>query len=99
MNWYVLQTNRSKERLAQSALMQRGVRTYLPRIVQWPAPAVGSAIAPLFPGYLFVQVELDDCARVCWVPGVRSFVSLGGGRRTSTPARSSSCVDARARMV
>ena len=79
MNWYVLQTNRNKERLAQSALTQRGVRTYLPRIVQWPAPAVGSSIAPLFPGYLFVLIELDDCARVSWVPGVRAFVNLGGG--------------------
>ena len=77
--WYVLQTNRNKERLAQLALGQRGITTYLPRIVQWPAPAVGSAIAPLFPGYLFLHVTLDDCARVSWTPGVKAFVSFGGG--------------------
>src|SRR5262245_30075115 len=82
MNWYVLQTNRNKERLAQLALGQRGVRTYLPRLVQWPAPAVGSAIAPLFPGYLFVCLALDDCGRVCWLPGVRAFVNFGGGPAT-----------------
>lgn len=77
--WYVLQTNRNKERLAQLALGQRGLTTYLPRIVQWPRPAVGSAIAPMFPGYLFVHLSLADCARTSWTPGVKAFVSFGGG--------------------
>jgi len=81
-DWYVLQTNRNKERLAQAALAQRGLTTYLPRIVQWPAPAVGSAVAPLFPCYLFTQLNLDDCARVSWTPGVRAFVTFGGGPAT-----------------
>jgi len=78
-NWYVLQTNRNKERLAQVALAQRGVRSYLPRIAQWPRPAVGSAIAPMFPCYLFVHLDLTCCAAVGWTPGVKSFVSFGGG--------------------
>lgn len=82
MDWFVLQTNRNKERLAQLALGQRGITSYLPRIVQWPAPAVGSPIAPLFPGYLFVRLQTDDCARVSWTPGVRAFVSFGGGPAT-----------------
>jgi len=77
--WYVLQTNRNKERLAQAALAQRGVGSYLPRIEQWPRPAVGSAVAPMFPGYLFVTLTLDACARVAWTPGVKGFVSFGSG--------------------
>jgi transcriptional antiterminator RfaH len=77
--WYVVQTNRSKERLSQLALGQRGIETYLPRIVQWPAPAVGSAVAPLFPGYLFAHMRLEDCARVSWTPGVKAFVDFGVG--------------------
>ena len=77
--WYVLQTNRNRERLAQLALGQRGITCYLPRIVQWPAPAVGSPVGPLFPGYLFVHMNLDDSARVSWTPGVKAFVSFGGG--------------------
>lgn len=77
-NWYVLQTNRNKERVAQVALAQRGITTYLPRIVQWPRPPVGSAIVPLFPGYLFVQLAVEQCARVSWTPGVKAFVSFGG---------------------
>jgi transcription antitermination factor NusG len=77
--WYVLQTNRNRERLAQLALGQRGITSYLPRIVQWPAPAVGSPVGPLFPGYLFVHMTLDDSARVSWTPGVKAFVNFGGG--------------------
>jgi transcription antitermination factor NusG len=84
--WYVLQTNRNKERLAQHALGQRAVTTYLPLIVQWPRPSVGSAIAPMFPGYLFVHLSVDDCARTSWTPGVKAFVSFGGGPVPIEPA-------------
>lgn len=78
-NWYVLRTNRDRERLAQVALAQRGITSYLPRLVQWPRPAVGSAIAPMFPGYLFVSFDADRFALVGWTPGVKSFVSFGDG--------------------
>lgn len=77
--WYVLQTVRNRERLAQAALGQRGLPSYLPRIEQWPRPAVGSAVAPMFPGYLFLQATLDDCARASWTPGVKGFVAFGDG--------------------
>ncbi len=76
--WYVLQTNRHRERAAALGLGQRGIETYLPRIEQWPRPAIGSAIAPLFPGYLFVRMGADLSARASWTPGVRGFVSFGG---------------------
>lgn len=78
-NWYVLWTNRNKERLAQLALGQRAVATYLPRLVQWPRPMVGSAVAPMFPGYLFVQLDPERCGDVTWTPGVKAFVSFGNG--------------------
>jgi transcriptional antiterminator RfaH len=78
-NWYVLQTNRNRERLAEAALGQRGIVSYVPRIVQWPAPVVGSPIQPLFPGYLFAQMTTDACARASWTPGVKAFLTFGGG--------------------
>lgn len=80
--WYVVQTNRNKERLAQVALQQRGVASYLPRIRQWPPPAVGSAVAPLFPGYLFVTLAGAGSTVVTRTPGVRSFVAFGGAAAT-----------------
>jgi transcriptional antiterminator RfaH len=78
MPWYVLQTNRNKERLASAALQQRGVATYLPRLVQWPPPVVGGAIAPLFPGYVFADLQPERTPSVATTPGVRAFVSFGG---------------------
>lgn len=78
--WYVLQTNRHKEEFAQVSLKRRDIATYLPRIVLWPRPAVGSAIAPMFPGYLFARVSLvEDFSRFSWTPGVKAFVSFGDG--------------------
>jgi transcription antitermination factor NusG len=37
-------------------------------------------VSPLFPGYLFVQADLDRVgqAAINWVPGVLSLVSFGG---------------------
>ena len=77
--WYVVETKRHRERQAQNHLAERHVPSYLPRIVQWPRPAVGSAIAPMFPGYLFVHAAFpDDFYRTVWTPGVKTFVSFGG---------------------
>ena len=78
--WYVLQTRRHKEQLAQCKLGERALPTYLPRILQWPRPAVGSDIAPMFPTYLFVHLTLsNDFSRVSWTPGVKCFVAFGDG--------------------
>jgi len=78
MSWYVLQTNRNKERLAQLALRERRVESYLPRMLQWSRPAVGSAVGPLLPGYLFVDLQPERWQAVTTTPGVRAFVSFGG---------------------
>jgi transcriptional antiterminator RfaH len=78
-NWYVLQTKRHEEERAKRCAEGRGVICYLPRILLSPRPAVGSAIAPMFPGYLFAHVqEPGDFARLQWTPGVKSFVSFCG---------------------
>src|SRR5260370_39213052 len=76
--WYVVQTKRYREQVAQRFLEYRDVVSYLPRIVQWPPPAVGGEVAPMFPGYLFVHAALgDDFQRIASTPGVKSFVSFG----------------------
>ncbi len=77
-NWYVLQTQRHRERVAQVVLAEHEVPSYLPRILQWPRPAVGSAIAPMFPGYLFVLATwANDFGRIERTPGVKEFVRFG----------------------
>ena len=77
--WYVVETKRHREQVAGAFLAQHGIASYLPRIAQWPRPAVGSDVVPLFPGYLFVRVALErQYQRVTRVVGVKTFVSFGG---------------------
>ncbi|MBI4516752.1 MAG: KOW motif-containing protein [Deltaproteobacteria bacterium] len=65
--------------VAQRFLEEKGIGSYLPRVIQWPRPVVGSEIGPMFPSYLFVCALLpDEFARVMWTPGVKAFVSFGG---------------------
>jgi transcription antitermination factor NusG len=85
--WYVLQAKRHRERLAQRSLAEIGVETYLPLIAQWPRPVVGNEVGPMFPGYLFVHTALEQSfSQISWTPGVKSFVSFGGGPISLDPS-------------
>lgn len=77
--WYVIETQRHREAVARAVLADRAVVSYLPFVEQWPRPAVGSAVGPMFPGYLFVHAALDRQAqRIMHTNGVKSFVCFGG---------------------
>ncbi len=79
VEWYVVETQRHREPVARAVLADRGIASYLPRVVQWPRPAVGPAVAPMFPGYLFVRVSyLEQGHRVVRSNGVKTFVAFGG---------------------
>src|SRR5436853_7500456 len=81
--WYVVRSKARKEDYAVQQLERRGVRVFLPRILEWG----GDEVAPLFPGYLFVCIALlEQYYRVVWTPGVRSFVAFGA---TPTPLQDS----------
>jgi transcription antitermination factor NusG len=85
--WYVAETKRYREQVASVQLAQRGITSYLPRIVQWPRPAVGSEVGPMFPGYLFVQAALpDEFYRVTWTPGVKALVTFGDAPPSVDPS-------------
>ena len=76
--WFVARTKPNKEDYAERTLQLRRVDTFLPRIVE-VRPDAMTRPAPLFPGYLFVHLDLfADWQRVIWAPGIRDFVSLGG---------------------
>jgi transcription antitermination factor NusG len=76
--WYVIQTQRHKERAAQARLEQEGLATYLPLLRQWPRPAVGSEIGPMFPCYVFVTTAPTRFHRIARTPGVHGLVLFGG---------------------
>lgn len=59
--WYVVRTLRSREILAQNHLRNQGFQNFLPlhRITVRRAGKFQSKDAPLFPGYLFVSLDID----------------------------------------
>lgn len=88
--WYVVATKRHAEELARQRLGERGIESYLPLIVEWPPPAVGRPVQPLFPGYLLVHAALpEDFYRVTRTSGVKAFVVFGD----VPPPLDDSCVE------
>ena len=68
LHWYVVRTKHQREALAADHLARRGVTTFLPRVSE-PTRA-GAGVVPLFPGYLFLQLQLElQFTDVIWTPG------------------------------
>lgn len=76
-SWFVISTKVRREQVAREHLARRGVESFLPRILEpWQRQR---RIAPLFPGYLFVNIDLlRQYFDVAWAPGVHKFVAFGG---------------------
>jgi transcriptional antiterminator RfaH len=81
--WFVARSKPNREDHAQQSLTLRGLEVFLPRIVEenrYSSIFPRLQPAPLFPGYLFVRMDLPvDYPRVIWAPGVRELLCLGGG--------------------
>lgn len=75
--WRVARTQRHREAVAHTQLAQRGFDTYLPLLRQWPPPAVGSEVGPLFPGYVFVRADAPGFHRIARTPGLLGLVVFG----------------------
>ena len=58
--WYVVQTQANAEHKAVAHLAHQGFRTYLPRYLKRRRHArrVDSVAAPLFPRYLFIEIDM-----------------------------------------
>ncbi len=70
----MIRTKARKEEYAAGQLERRGVAAFLPRVIEYDREQV----APLFPCYLFVHIELaTQYSRVVWAPGVSNFVAFG----------------------
>ncbi len=80
MRWYVLSTKSNHERQAEQNIRRMGVQCFLPllqeqRIIRCKVKTI---IAPLFPGYLFVRINLSEHYRaVKYARGVRKIVEFG----------------------
>jgi transcriptional antiterminator RfaH len=81
MNWYVVQTQPNRENLAVSHLERQGFDVWLPRIERIISHArqTKRVRRPLFPGYLFINLDLRTARwrAINGTVGVNHIVSLG----------------------
>src|ERR1700680_3422240 len=76
--WFVISTKVRREGFAQEQLERRQVETFLPRILEPARLRAKFVVAPLFPSYLFVHIDLEQqYFDVVWTPGVRKFIGFG----------------------
>lgn len=79
--WYAVQTQPHKEFLADRALRAvAGVETYLPVLQVEPANPRSRKRRPFFPGYLFVQADLEEVGlpAIQWRAGVTRVLGCDG---------------------
>jgi transcription antitermination factor NusG len=78
--WYAAYTRANHERRVADQLEERGVENFLPRyesVRKWKDRKMRLQM-PLFPGYVFVHLALQDRLRVLQVPGVACLVGFAG---------------------
>jgi len=78
--WYAAYTRANHERRVAQELAQRSVEHFLPQYQsrrKWKDREVELSL-PLFPGYVFVRMALENKLRVLQVPGVACLVSFAG---------------------
>jgi transcriptional antiterminator RfaH len=80
MHWYVVSTKPNHEKHAAQHIGRMGVECFLPLLQEQRTirRKVRTVIAPLFPGYLFVRINLSEHYRaVTYARGVRKIVEFG----------------------
>jgi transcriptional antiterminator RfaH len=84
INWYAVQAKSHNEARVFHHLTERIIPAFLPliEVTRCYGPRRLTRLEPLFPCYLFVQLERLDCNpirwdAVRWAPGVKSILSSG----------------------
>jgi transcriptional antiterminator RfaH len=78
--WYCLHTKPKKERQVDEILRNQGITTYLPTRHEIKKRHLVATGEPLFPRYLFAQVDLPKVgiSAIAYTPGLTSMVSFCG---------------------
>jgi transcriptional antiterminator RfaH len=78
--WYVLRSKPRKEDLVWHQLLIREIECYYPQLRVNPVNPRAKKVKPYFPGYIFIQVDLDDIgiSSLRWMPHTLGLVSFGG---------------------
>ncbi len=80
LHWYALNSHPHKEEILWRNLIARGIEVFFPRLRVNPVNPRARKLRPYFPGYLFVQLDLDEAGQSAfqWMPYARGLVSVGG---------------------
>jgi transcriptional antiterminator RfaH len=78
--WYALRSKPRKEDAVWRQLRSEGFEVFYPRIRVNPVNPRSRKIKPYFPGYMFVQVDLElvGVSRLQWMPHTLGLVTFGG---------------------
>src|SRR5689334_23532170 len=79
LSWYVMHSKPQKERWLYSQLSTLQIETYCPCLHVKAGKLSSSTSKPYFPGYLFVNVDLETIGRsvLKWIPGSLGLVAFG----------------------
>ena len=78
--WYAAYTRANHEKRAHEQFLHRSIESFLPTypsVRHWKDRCVRLQM-PLFPGYVFVRIPLDERLRVLELPSVARLVGFGG---------------------
>jgi len=76
--WYVLRSKPNKEDFCWGQLLAHRIEVYYPCIRAKAVNPRARKIKPYFPGYLFIQVDLQEITTsfLNWMPGSRGLVAF-----------------------
>ena len=77
--WYALRSKPRKEDVVWRQVQTQGIEVFYPRLKITPVNPRSRKQRPYFPGYMFVQVDLDELglAAFKWMPHTLGLVSFG----------------------
>ena len=80
LNWHVMRSKPNREEFLARELESRDVEVFYPRLVANPVNPRARRFKSYFPGYLFIQVDLEKINASAFerVPGAANLVSFGG---------------------
>jgi transcriptional antiterminator RfaH len=78
--WYVLRSKPHREDALSRYAREQGHEIYFPRLRANPVNPRARKVRPYFPGYLFVQTDLQDIGESAfhWMPFSQGLVHVGG---------------------
>jgi transcriptional antiterminator RfaH len=78
--WYALRSKPRQEDAVWRQVLSQGFEVYYPRLRVHPVNPRSRKIKPYFPGYLFVNADLEDVGLSVfqWMPHTIGLISFGG---------------------